>query len=104
MPARSEAHRRPGPARTGGVWMSAVIAAYPRDWRRRYGEELEALIGDLRQHGVRPLADVRRPGEERHRPVVVNLDKGGGVKMGHDLLAGRKGAGRDSATPAAHLR
>ena len=39
----------------GGSWPAVVLALYPPDWRARYGEELESLVGDLRRGGRAPL-------------------------------------------------
>lgn len=36
-------------------WPAGLLLAYPPDWRARYGEELELLVRDLRDHGRRPL-------------------------------------------------
>ncbi len=41
-----------------------LIAAYPPAWRDRYGDELEALIDDLREHG------------RRTAPIVADLLRG----------------------------
>jgi hypothetical protein len=32
-------------------WPAGLLLAYPPDWRDRYGEELEMLVRDLRDHG-----------------------------------------------------
>jgi len=37
-------------------WPSALLLAYPPDWRARYGDELEMLVRDLRDHGRSPVA------------------------------------------------
>lgn len=34
---------------------SLVLAAYPPDWRARYGDEIGLLVSDLRDHGRRPV-------------------------------------------------
>ncbi len=34
---------------------SLALAAYPPDWRARYGDELDLLVSDLRDHGRRPV-------------------------------------------------
>ncbi|MGN6796447.1 MAG: hypothetical protein ACTHJW_29015 [Streptosporangiaceae bacterium] len=36
-------------------WPAGLLIAYPRDWRDRYGEELEVLVRDLRDHGRSPV-------------------------------------------------
>ena len=36
-------------------WPSGLLLAYPPDWRDRYGEELEVLVRDLRDHGRSPV-------------------------------------------------
>jgi hypothetical protein len=36
-------------------WPAGVLLAYPPDWRERYGEELEVLVRDLRDHGRNPV-------------------------------------------------
>ena len=36
-------------------WPASLLLAYPPDWRARYGDELELLIGDLREHGRKPV-------------------------------------------------
>ncbi len=38
------------------TWPAVLLAAYPADWRARYGDELEQLVTDLREHGRRPAA------------------------------------------------
>lgn len=38
-----------------GSWPAGLLIAYPRDWRDRYGEELEMLVRDLREHGRSPV-------------------------------------------------
>jgi hypothetical protein len=40
--------------RAGGL-PGLALAAYPPDWRARYGEELDLLVSDLRDHGRRPV-------------------------------------------------
>lgn len=50
---------RPGWLRPG-----SLIVIYPPPWRRRYGDELEALIDDLREHG------------RRTAPIVADLLRG----------------------------
>lgn len=35
---------------------SLAMAAYPPAWRERYGDELDLLVSDLREHGRRPVA------------------------------------------------
>ncbi len=37
-------------------WPASLLFAYPPDWRARYGDELELLIGDLREHGCNPVS------------------------------------------------
>src|SRR4051794_15474224 len=39
----------------------------------------EGFGGDLRDHGVRPLADVTGAGVDDHAPVAIDLDVDGGV-------------------------
>jgi hypothetical protein len=39
------------PADERRPWPAALLAAYPPDWRARYGEELQALVSDLRAGG-----------------------------------------------------
>ena len=36
-------------------WPAALLIAYPPDWRDRYGDELEMLVRDLRDHGRNPV-------------------------------------------------
>jgi hypothetical protein len=36
-------------------WPSAIVLAYPPDWRARYGDELEVLISDMQQGGRKPV-------------------------------------------------
>jgi hypothetical protein len=38
------------------TWPAVLLAAYPPDWRARYGDELEQLVRDLHDHGRRPAA------------------------------------------------
>jgi hypothetical protein len=35
-------------------WPAGLLIAYPPDWRDRYGDELEMLVRDLREHGRSP--------------------------------------------------
>ena len=44
-----------GPPGDRRLWPAVVLALYPPDWRARYGEELESLVGDLRGGGRAPL-------------------------------------------------
>jgi hypothetical protein len=37
------------------AWPARLLVAYPPDWRARYGEELELLVRDLRDHGRSPV-------------------------------------------------
>jgi hypothetical protein len=37
-----------------GAWPARLLIAYPPAWRDRYGEELEMLVGDLRDDGRSP--------------------------------------------------
>ncbi|MGI9007518.1 MAG: hypothetical protein ACR2FU_15210 [Streptosporangiaceae bacterium] len=39
-----------------GTLPALALAAYPPDWRARYGDELDLLVSDLRDHGRRPMA------------------------------------------------
>ncbi len=39
---------------TGGL-PALALAAYPPRWRARYGDELDLLVSDLRDHGRRPV-------------------------------------------------
>jgi hypothetical protein len=32
-------------------WPAGLLLAYPPDWRDRYGDELDQLVRDLREHG-----------------------------------------------------
>lgn len=41
--------------REGRGLAALAVAAYPPDWRARYGDEIELLVSDLRDHGRRPL-------------------------------------------------
>jgi hypothetical protein len=36
-------------------WPARLLLAYPPDWRGRYGDELELLVRDLREHGRNPV-------------------------------------------------
>jgi len=36
-------------------WPAGLLLAYPPEWRDRYGEELELLVRDLRDHGRNPI-------------------------------------------------
>ena len=36
-------------------WPAGLLIAYPPDWRERYGEELEVLVRDMREHGRKPV-------------------------------------------------
>src|SRR5260370_11389258 len=36
-------------------WPASLLLAYPPDWRARYGDELELLVRDLREHGRNPV-------------------------------------------------
>lgn len=36
-------------------WPAGLLLAYPPDWRERYGDELEQLVRDLREHGRNPI-------------------------------------------------
>jgi hypothetical protein len=36
-------------------WPARLLLAYPPDWRARYGDELELLVRDLREHGRNPV-------------------------------------------------
>src|SRR5258708_32744148 len=36
-------------------WPAGLLIAYPPDWRARYGDELELLVCDLREHGRNPV-------------------------------------------------
>ena len=38
-----------------GAWPAGLLLAYPPEWRDRYGEELEVLVRDLREHGRHPV-------------------------------------------------
>ncbi|HEX5190800.1 MAG TPA: hypothetical protein VFW16_14745 [Streptosporangiaceae bacterium] len=38
-----------------GSWPACLLIAYPPDWRDRYGDELETLVSDLREHGRSPV-------------------------------------------------
>ena len=49
--------------RAGGL-AALALAAYPPDWRARYGDELDLLVNDLRDHGRRPV------------PMTVDLLRG----------------------------
>ncbi len=44
-----------GAGRAARTWPAGLLVAYPRDWRDRYGEELELLVRDLRDHGRNPI-------------------------------------------------
>ena len=45
-----------GAGRYGAGRLPALaLAVYPPDWRARYGDELGLLVGDLRDHGRRPV-------------------------------------------------
>ena len=44
-----------GAGRAARSWPAGLLVAYPRDWRDRYGEELELLVRDLRDHGRNPV-------------------------------------------------
>ena len=46
---------RHSPGATGRNWPAGLLIAYPPDWRGRYGEELELLVRDLRDHGRNPI-------------------------------------------------
>ena len=41
--------------RGAGRIPALALAAYPPDWRARYGDELDLLVSDLRDHGRRPV-------------------------------------------------
>jgi hypothetical protein len=45
----------PGLPRSRPPWPAALLAAYPLDWRARYGDELEMLVADLRAGGRAPI-------------------------------------------------
>lgn len=50
--------RRPGRSRplpSLASLPSLAMAAYPPDWRARYGDELGVLVSDMRDHGRRPV-------------------------------------------------
>lgn len=47
--------RRPEPAAGTRPWPAGLLIAYPPEWRDRYGEELEMLVSDLRDHGRSPV-------------------------------------------------
>jgi hypothetical protein len=36
-------------------WPAGLLLAYPPDWRERYGDELDQLVRDLREHGRNPI-------------------------------------------------
>jgi hypothetical protein len=36
-------------------WPAGLLLAYPPDWRDRYGDELDQLVRDLREHGRNPV-------------------------------------------------
>ena len=36
-------------------WPAGLLLAYPPDWRDRYGDELDQLVRDLREHGRNPI-------------------------------------------------
>jgi hypothetical protein len=47
---------RPGPpVPSRRPWPVALLAAYPLDWRARYGDELELLVADMRGGGWKTL-------------------------------------------------
>ncbi|MGE3344696.1 MAG: hypothetical protein AB7L71_14795, partial [Vicinamibacterales bacterium] len=66
-------------------WMRLIVRLYPRAWRQRYGDELEALIEDTGP-GWRVAADVARGAAMMH------------LTMGYGPL--RQHVRRLAATPA----